>query len=145
MVEHLQNMSCVVETSKNEPSEYLIYSVDHQSDKKKFFGKLRHQFCRYNNYHYTITIGEKLYEVRSSDLRYRQLTIIDTIESNNTSDANKYTLRKYPKTLLQVTDSFPTISKKYHVTIHNEEWALGYLVITLLLHLHESQRSNMSK
>ena len=80
--------------------------------------------------------------MRSSDLKYRQLVILDTIESDDASGTNDYTLLKYPKTLFQVTGSFSSINNKYHVTIHQEEWALGYLVITILLHLHESQISN---
>jgi hypothetical protein len=45
-----------------------------------------------------------------------------------------------PETLYQVIDSFSKSNKKYHVTIHDKEWSLGYLAITILLHLHQSKK-----
>ncbi|CAF4369792.1 unnamed protein product, partial [Rotaria sp. Silwood2] len=49
------------------------------------------------------------------------------------------TILNYPETLFQVIDSFSKTTKKYHVNIHKKEWQLGYLAITILLHLHESR------
>ncbi|CAF4839731.1 unnamed protein product, partial [Rotaria sp. Silwood2] len=75
----------------------------------------------------------------SSDLRNRRLAIIDILQSNNSSKTNKNTILNYPETLFQVIDSFSKTTKKYHVNIHKKEWQLGYLAITILLHLHESR------
>jgi hypothetical protein len=61
--------------------------------------------------------------------------IVDIIQTNG----NELSRLDYPETLYQVTDSFSKSNEKYHVHIHDKEWSLGYLAITILLHLHESQ------
>jgi hypothetical protein len=118
---------CIVEPDPKQSHSYIIYL---KNDKKTLFGQLFYQFCGYNNYLYTIIIGEKLYQVRSSDLKDRRLTIIDTVQSNN-----------YPKTLFQVVDSFLKSNKNYHVTINDEKCQYGYLAIVILLDLHECKRN----
>ncbi|CAF3653876.1 unnamed protein product [Adineta steineri] len=93
--------------------------------------QLSYEVCSYNNYLYTIIIGRKLYKVRSCDLKDRRLTIVDAIQSNDSSTIN------CPKTLFQVIDSFTKSNKKYHVTINDTKWQYIYLAITILLDLHE--------
>ncbi|CAF3392214.1 unnamed protein product [Rotaria sp. Silwood2] len=133
------NNSCIVEPDENQSRNYFIYSINHQSNEKILFGQLFYELCNFNDYLYTIIIGEKLYTVRSSDLRNRRLAIIDILQSNNSSNTDENTTSNYPETLFQVIDSFSKTTKKYHVNIHKKEWQLGYLAITILLHLHESR------
>jgi hypothetical protein len=118
---------CIVEPDPKQSHSYTIYL---KNDKKTLFGQLFYQFCGYNNYLYTIIIGEKLYRVRSSDLENGLLTIIDTAESNDR-----------PKTLFEVVDSFSKLNEKYHVTINEKKWQYGYLAIVILLDLHERKRN----
>lgn len=120
--------SCIVETHENELHHYLIYSINNQTDEKNLFAHLIYEVLPLDNA-YTIIIGQKLYKVRSSDLKYRRLTIVDEIHSNS----------NYPETLFQLIDTFSKSNDKYHVNIHDKEWPLGYCAITILLHLHESQ------
>jgi hypothetical protein len=127
---------CVVEPDEKQSQSYLIYSINDETNEKILFGKLSYQFCDYGNYLYTIIIGQKLYKVRSSDLKDCRLLIVDIIQTNG----NELSRLDYPETLYQVTDSFSKSNEKYHVHIHDKEWSLGYLAITILLHLHESQR-----
>jgi len=129
--------SCIVEPNENESHHYLIYSINDQTNEKILFGQLFYQINNYDNL-YTIIIGQKLYKVRSSDLKNRRLSMIDFIQSNT----NEITNLNYPEILFQVIDSFSKSNEKYRVNIHDKEWPLGYLAITILLHLHESQRNN---
>jgi len=129
--------SCIVEPNKNELYQYLIHSINDQTNEKILFGRLLYKINAYDNL-YTIIIGQKLYKVRSSDLKNRRLSMIDTIELNT----NEITNINYPETLFQVIDSFSKSNEKYRVNIHDKEWPLGYFAITILLHLHESQRNN---
>ena len=131
--------SCIVKSDENYPKNYLIYSVDDQLNKIKLFGQLQYELCGSNNYLYTIIIGQKSYKVRSTDLKYRRLVITDTIESNT----DEVIRLNYPEILYQVIDSFARSNQTYHVNIHDKEWPLGYLAITILLHLHESQRNDI--
>ena len=135
----MNELVCIVEPDEKNSHNYLIYSIDDQTNKKYLFGQLYYEICNYDNYLYTIIIGQKLYKVRSSDLKDRRLSIIDIIQSNT----NEITRLNYPETLYQVIDSFSKSNKKYHVNIHDKEWPLGYIAITILLHLHESQRNNI--
>ncbi|CAF4813813.1 unnamed protein product [Rotaria sp. Silwood1] len=133
----IRNDSCIVEPDEKQLQNYFIYSINHQTNEKILFGQLSYDFCNFNDYLYTIIIGQKLYNVRSSDLRYRRLAIVDIIKSN----PNENTTLNCPETLFQVIDSFSKSTNKYHVNIHKKEWPLGYLAITILLHLHESQQN----
>lgn len=123
--------SCTVECDPKSSHHYFIYSINQQTDEKTLFGQLSYQLTIRENI-YEIIIGQKIYNVRSSDLQDRQLTIIDTITNNG----------YYPNTLLQINDSFPQANAQYHMNIHDREWALGYIAITILLHLHELQRNS---
>jgi hypothetical protein len=135
--ESLGECSCIVESDENQSHHYLIYSINDRTNKKILFGQLFYQIHPSDNL-YTIIIGQKLYKVQSSDLKNRRLAIIDIIPPN----INDLTNFNYPETLFQVIDSFSKTNQKYHVTIHDKEWALGYLAMTILLHLHESQRND---
>jgi len=136
--ESMGECSCIVEPYENESHHYSIYSINDQSNEKILFGQLLYEIHNSDNV-YTIIIGQKLYKVRSSDLKNRRLTIIDTIDSN----IDEIRTLNYPEILFQLMDSFSKSNQKYHVNIHNKEWPLGYLAITILLHLHESQRNNI--
>ena len=138
MSESIGGEYCIVDPDPDKPQNYLIYSTENQSSKKTLFGQLFYQFCNYDNYIYTIIIGQKLYQVKSSDLKHRRLVIIDVIQPNNSSNENENTRLSCPETLFQVTDSFSKSNQQYHVNVHDKEWPLGYLAITILLHLHES-------
>ncbi|CAF1964677.1 unnamed protein product [Rotaria magnacalcarata] len=131
--------SCIVEPDENQLGNYLIYSINNRTNEKKLFGQLFYQLINFDHYIYRIIIGQKLYEVRSLDLRNRHLTIIDTFNSNSLSNRNSITTLNRPAVLLKLHDSFSKINDKYHVNIHDNEWPLGYLAITILLHLHESR------
>lgn len=128
---HMGEDYCLVEPDQKQLRNYLIYLKNDQTNTKKLFGQLRYQIDNYNDYLYTIIIGDKLYKVRSCDLKDRRLTIIDAIQ---------YSTNNYPEMLFQVIDSFSKSNKKYHVNIHDKEWQLGYLAITILLDLHECKR-----
>ncbi|CAM4934262.1 unnamed protein product [Rotaria socialis] len=134
-----ENDSCIVEPDENQLGNYLIYSIKHRTNEKKIFGQLFYQLINFNHYIYRIIIGHKLYEVRSLDLINRHLTIIDTFNSNISSNKDSITTLNRPEILFQLIDSFSKINDKYHVNIHDNEWPLGYLAITILLHLHESR------
>ena len=116
------------------PPSYLIYSKNNESNASTLFGQLSYQWCARNNYLYTITIGKNVYQVRSSDLKSRLLAIVDTSEINQSSRFLS------PKSLFQVTDNFSHSTTKYHVTIDDTESTYGYLIIVILLHLHECER-----
>ena len=124
----MEECSCIVEPHKDTSYHYFIYSINNQTDEKVLFGQLSYEIHDYN-YNYTIIIGQRLYRVRSSDLKDRRLAIIDTIISNY----------NHPETLFQLIDSLSKSNEVYHVNIHDKEWPLGYLAMTILLHLHESQ------
>ncbi|CAF0929847.1 unnamed protein product [Adineta steineri] len=134
---HIGEDYCLVEPDENQTQNYLIYLKNDQKNTKNLFGQLLYQTCSYNNYLYTIIIGQKLYKVRSADLKDRRLSIVDAMQVNSSSNGQPYPALDYPELLYQVTDSFTKSNKKYHVNIHNKEWALGYLAITILLDLHE--------
>ncbi len=106
----------------------MINAVHNQTNEKILFGKLSYEFSPHDNI-YTIIIGQKLYQVRSSDLKYRRVIMTDALQMNGNQS----------QTLFHLVDSFSKSNHKYHVTIHDKEWPLGYLAITVLLHLHESQ------
>ena len=128
--EYAGQCSCTVVSDPKSSHHYLIYSIDDQTHKKSLFGQLSYQTTSRENI-YTIIIGQKLYNVRSSDLRDRRLTILDTIDNHG----------YYPDTLFQIIDSFPQRNSQYHMNIHEKEWPLGYVALTILLHLHELQRN----
>ncbi|CAF1471750.1 unnamed protein product [Rotaria sordida] len=134
------NDYCIVEPDENQLQNYFIYVIDHKTNEKKLFGQLFYEFYNFDDYFYTIIIGKKLYTVRSSDLRNRRLTIIDILQSKQSLSTNENIKSNCPETLFQVIDSFSKTTNKYHVNIHQKEWSLGYLAITILLHLHESRR-----
>jgi hypothetical protein len=132
--------SCIVESDEEYPKNYLIYSIDDQLNNKKLVGQLYYELCGCDNYCYTIIIaGRKAYKVSSTDLKDRRVAITDIIQSNT----NEIRTLNYPETLYEVIDSFAKSNETYHVNIHDKEWPLGYLAITILLHLHESQLNNI--
>ncbi len=137
----LEDESCTVEPDPNTAQNYLIYIQNEESNGKILFGQLSYELCSYDNYLYTIIIGKKLYKVRSCDLKDRRLAIVDNIEQNNNNNSDQYSTIQCPETLFQVIDSFSKSNKTYHVTINDKENPLGYLAITILLDLHECQRS----
>lgn len=124
-------MSCKAEPDPDRPRSYLIFLYDNKTSQRNLFGRLCYQPCGYDNYFYTIFIGQKLYQIRSSDLKDRFLTIVDKLESDN-SFANSV-----PETLFQVLDSFSKLTKTYHITIRDKKSEYGYLAIVVLLYLHE--------
>jgi hypothetical protein len=126
---------CSVEPEKNQPLSYCIY-VEHK-EIKELFGRLSYTIDGYNNYTYKIKIDKKEYEVRSSDLKDRLLTILDATQSTATSTSN------YPKTLLQAADKISKSNKKYRLTINDAKWEPGYLAMVILLNLHECQRNTV--
>jgi hypothetical protein len=89
-----------------------------------------YKYIGYNNNLYTIIVGQKLYQVRSCDLKDRRLAIVDTVQSYS------------PETLFEVTDPFSKSNKKYHVIINDKESQCGYLAFVILLDLHEFKRNN---
>ncbi|UJR14436.1 hypothetical protein I4U23_001433 [Adineta vaga] len=129
---------CLVEPDCQQSQNYLIYSKNDEKNTKILFGQLHWKLYSYNNYEYTIIIGQKLYKVRSCDLKDCRLVIVD---ANHSSNLNPYSTTNYPELLYQVIDTFSKANKKFHVTIHEREWSLGYLAITILLDLHECERS----
>jgi hypothetical protein len=133
---HTGENSCIVEPDPEHSRSYLIYLKNDGTNKKSLAGQLFYERCGYNNYLYTIVLGRKLYEVRSCDLKNRGLTILDTINSNNSS------IIHHPKTLFQVIDTFSKSNKKYHLTINDKKWQYVYLAITILLDLHERKRNS---
>ena len=109
----------------------MIYSINEHTQEKSLFGQLSYRITSRENI-YKIIIGQKFYNVRSSDLRDRRLTILDTVKQNG----------YYPATLFEIIDSFPQPNSQYHMNIHEKEWPLGYVALTILLHLHELQRNS---
>jgi hypothetical protein len=77
-----------------------------------------------------------LYQVRSCDLKDRNLTIIDAIQSDNSSSIYS------PETLFQVMDPFSKSNKKYHAIINDKKSQYGYLAFIILLDLHECTRNS---
>lgn len=124
---------CLVEPNPDQAGNYLIYL---KNTKKILFGQLAYQPCGFNDYLYSIIIGEKLYQIKSSDLKNRRLTIIDTLKTKNSSIINS------PQILFQVLDTFSNENKKYHVTINDTKHKYGYLAIVVLLNLLECKRNN---
>ena len=132
----IEKSFCIFEPHENELHHYLIYAVNEQLNKKILFGRLLYEINNHDNV-YKIIIGQKLYKVRSSDLKDRRLSIIDTIESNT----NESTRVNSPETLFQVIDSFSKSNRKYHVTINDKKLQYVYLAIVILLALHECKRN----
>ncbi|CAF2620148.1 unnamed protein product [Rotaria sp. Silwood2] len=126
---------CIVEPNPSQPQSYLIFLNNDQTNEKILFGQLSYQLYSYDNYLYTIVIGQKLYQVRSCDLKDRRLTIVDRFQSNDSSVIH------CPETLFQVLDSFSKSNKTYHVIIKDKKWQYGYLAIIILLYLHECKRN----
>jgi hypothetical protein len=127
--------NCIVEPNRNQSRSYLIYLQNDKIKKRILFGQLSYQLCGYNNYLYTIIIGEKLYRIRSSDLKDRRLTIIDKFQSTNSSGFD------CPNVLFQVNESFSKSNEKYHVNINDKKWQCGYLAIVILFDLYECKRN----
>lgn len=80
-----------------------------------------------------MVIGEKIYQVRSSDLIDRRLTIIDTFQKEDSTEIS------YPNILLQTNDTFSQSNREFHVTINHIECQYGYLALAILLILHEDK------
>lgn len=132
----LGNYPCVVEPDEKRSGNYLIYLV---SDKKVLFGQFFYKYATMNDYIYTIVIGNKLYQIKSSDLRNSRLVFMDKCQCDNSSNKNSSKITSPSTTLFQVTDSFSRLNDTYHVNIYDKEWPLGYFAITILFHLHEAQ------
>ncbi|CAF0854995.1 unnamed protein product [Rotaria sp. Silwood1] len=126
---------CIVEPDPSQPQSYLIFLNNDETNETSLFGQLSYQLCSYDNYFYTIVIGQKLYQVRSRDLKDRRLTIVDRLQSNDSS------FIYCPETLFQVLDSFSKSNKKYHVIIKDKKCQYGYLAIIILLYLHECKQN----
>ncbi|CAF1488704.1 unnamed protein product [Adineta steineri] len=126
--------SCIVEPDRK--NHYSIYPRYPQANKPTPYFELSYQNIN-NEYHYRLTINNRLYQLESGDLNHRHLTIIDNIHSN--TDGQNQLNR--PETFCQVNDYFSKLNKIYHVNIEVEQWPLGYLAVIILLHLHESQRN----
>ena len=131
---HRQQGICSVVPDEKRAKNYLIYFKNRQTDKKILFGQLSYQNVGVGDFLYTIIFDNKLYQVRSCDLKDRRLTIIDTVSSNDKSKTY------FMRTLLQVTDSFAKSTKTYHVVVNEMNYSLGYLAIVILLGLHESKQ-----
>ena len=116
------------------PPSYRIYSMNNQSNTRSLFGQLSYQWCGLNDYLFTITIGDSVYRVRSSDLKFRRLVLVDT------SDIDQSSRFLCSKSLFQVNNTFSRSTTKYHVTIDDTQSTYGYLIIVMLLHLHECER-----
>lgn len=126
---------CLVTPDPNNRQTYSILLKNQETNVLKRFGQFSYQSNGTNNYLYTITIGKNLYKVRSSDLKDRQLTMIDSwIPDENQSSTI------FGNTLCQVTDYLCKTTKNYHVTVHEEKQAFGYLAIVILIGLHERNR-----
>lgn len=123
--------TCSVEPDPNLAQGYLIYLTDNKTMDKRLFAQLIYQLVGTNDYLYTIVIGQKLYQVRSSDLMNRHLTIVDTMQTNDSSRTF------YPETLFEVLDSFSKSTEKYHILINDYKCQYAYLAIVVLFYLHE--------
>jgi hypothetical protein len=132
--------SCLVEPDPECLGKYQIFTKDDGASEKLLFGQIQLFPCDRKVYQYSITIGNRLYNVRSCDLRDRRLAIIGVPAHVTLANNDMQTIMRYSETLLEVIDSLPTTNKKYFVTVHNSEKQLGYLAIAILLDLHESQR-----
>ena len=119
--------SFLIESNPNHSRSYLIYLKNDHS----LFGELSYQIYGENNYLYRIVIGQKMYRVRSSDLLDRHLTILDTLQTRNSS---------CPGVLFQTNDAFSQLNRQFHLTINHLKWQYGYLALVILLILHEDQR-----
>jgi hypothetical protein len=127
---------CLVEPDPKQPGGYLIYLQNSKTEKKILFGQLFRLRCDRNDYSYTIIIGEKLYQIRSSDLKGRPLTITDVFQSRDSSG-----ILNHPNTLCQVNEPFSKSNKIHHLTISDQKRQYGYLAIVILLDLHECKRN----
>ena len=128
--EYVGKYSCTVESDPQSAHRYLIQSINHQTGKKSLFGQLSYRITSRENI-YKIIIGQKSYDVKSSDLQHCYLTMIDPY---NTDGSTR------PKTLFQLNDIFSKSNETYHMNIHQKEWPLGYVAMTILLYLHERRR-----
>ena len=126
-----------MEPDSNNLQSYQIY-IDHgTSDGRRLFGRFSYKFCDYEDYLYTIIIHDKLYNVRSTDLKHRRLAIVDTFYAQDPSTSDQHPRLVRPKTLLQVTEPISKATEAYHVTMLETDEPFGYLAIVLLLDLHE--------
>ena len=141
LTRHVKGERCLVEPDPKALRTYRIYVESADSDEKLLFGQLSYQLCSANNYLYNLIIGNKLYHVRSCDLKDRRLAIIDTVPAAAVSPFHPYPALCCPLTLFQVIDSFCESNQVYRVNIDNREIQLGYLAIVILLDLHECNRS----
>lgn len=123
--------SCLVEPDADRPRHYLIHVRNDETKEIKLVARFSYQLWDYGDYLYTFVIGQKAYQVRSSDLRYRRLALIDALQLNSNAEVN------CPDTLFQISDAFTSSNKQYHVTINDDKRQYAYLAITLLISLHE--------
>ena len=122
---------CRVAIDENHLGNYFIYFENPKTNQRIPFGQLNWKMSDLDENLYSIRLGEKIYQLTSSDLRNRRLTIVDM---------NKNSDRFHPENLLQVNDLFSKSNKILHLTINDEEQAFGYLSIVILLHILESKR-----
>ncbi|CAF3839963.1 unnamed protein product [Rotaria magnacalcarata] len=127
--------TCIIEPDPRQPQSYSILLRNSQTNKTSVFARLSYKLTGYSDYLYTIIIGQKLYQIRSCDLKYRRLTIMDETQSNESSAAC------CPQILFQVLDSFSKSNDKYHLIINDKKYEYGYIGIVILLYLHEYQRN----
>lgn len=122
--------SFLIELDPNDSRGYLIYL----KNRNILFGRMLFQIHGRDNYLYHIIIGEKIYQVRSSDLMDRRLTIIDQFEKENSSGIN------CPEVLVQTNNFFSQSNRQFHLTINHLECQYGYLALVILLILHEDKQ-----
>ncbi|CAM4756178.1 unnamed protein product [Rotaria magnacalcarata] len=127
--------TCIIEPDPRQPQSYSILLRNSQTNKTSVFARLSYKLTGYSDYLYTIIIGQKLYQIRSCNLKYRRLTIMDETQSNESSAAC------CPQILFQVLDSFSKSNDKYHLIINDKKYEYGYIGIVILLYLHEYQRN----
>ncbi|CAF4844510.1 unnamed protein product, partial [Rotaria socialis] len=128
-------ITCIIEPDPRQPQSYSILLRNSQTNETSIFARLSYKLTGYSDYLYTIIIGQKLYQVRSCDLKYRRLTIMDETQVNESSAVC------CPQILLQVLDSFSKSNDKYHLIINDTKYEYGYIGIVILLYLHEYQRN----
>lgn len=129
--EYVGDLSCNVESDPNIAHHYFIRSFNRQTNAKGLFGELFYQMTN-AGFIYKIIIESNSYDVRSCDLQSSYLSLTEPVQLKG----------KWPNTLFQSNDLFSSSNSKYRVNIHENEWPLGYVALTLLLHLHETQWSN---
>ncbi|CAF1071577.1 unnamed protein product [Didymodactylos carnosus] len=123
---------CTIEPDTTQQHCYKINLNNRQ------FAIIKYYFLQSNNVMYHINIDSKRqYSVCSVDLKYRVLTIIDTIFNNLIGDSMN---KEDGQVLIQVSDLFSKLTNTYHVTVNDDKYPLGYLAIAVLLDLHERKR-----